>query len=70
MSTPVEAVAERLVRVETKLDLVIADLTSRVNVDHESRIRRLEAKVWIFSGAAIAGGGVLGSVVHLLGVAV
>lgn len=42
MSTPSEAaMQDRLVRVETKLDILIADLGPR-HLDHESRLRALE----------------------------
>lgn len=44
----------------TKLDLLIQRIDP-VITDHETRLRRLEAKVWIASGAALAGGGVLGA---------
>lgn len=52
-------VLDRLVSIETKLDISI----SRVD-DHEARIRRLERAVWIAAGAAAAGGGVVGSIVR------
>ncbi len=79
MSTIAEgAVTERLVRVETKIDLLLADIAPR-HIDHETRIRLLETghvtlttqvKTWL-SFAAVgttAGGGVLGTVfAHLTG---
>lgn len=45
----------------TKLDLLIARIDP-VITDHETRLRKLEAKIWVASGFALAGGGVLGAV--------
>jgi hypothetical protein len=50
-------VLDRLVSIETKLDLSIG----RVD-DHETRLRRLERTVWIAAGVAAAGGGAVGAV--------
>lgn len=47
---------ERLVRIETKLDLATGN-----HADHELRIRRLERAVWVASGAAATVGGTLGT---------
>lgn len=61
---------ERLVRVETKLDLLITNMEPR-HVDHEARLRRLEARVYVASGVALGGGGLLGALIsHLTGGAV
>lgn len=49
---------ERLVRIETKLDLA-----NTSSADHESRIRRLERSMWLAAGAAAAAGGVIGQLV-------
>lgn len=49
---------ERLVRIETKLDLANASAT-----DHETRIRRLERSMWLAAGAAAAGGGIVGQLI-------
>lgn len=46
---------DRMTRVETKLDTVIATLAMQ-HPDHETRIRRLEARVWWSSGFAAAPG--------------
>lgn len=52
---------ERLVRIETKLDIVLAQHT-----DHEVRLRALERAKWIAAGIAAAGGGAVGTVVTRL----
>lgn len=49
---------ERLVRIETKLDVAITR-----DADHETRIRRLERSMWIAVGAAAAGGGIVGQLI-------
>lgn len=57
------ALLERLVRIETKLDL-----SNRTHDDHETRIRRLERTIWIATGFAAAAGGVAGQLAgHLFG---
>lgn len=56
-----QAMSDRLVRVETKLDLMITRLDPSL-LDHEMRIRKLERAIWAWSGVAAAGGGVLGSI--------
>lgn len=62
-----QSASERMVRVETKLDLLITRIDP-VITDHESRLRKLEAKVWVASGIALAGGGAIGTVAgHFLG---
>lgn len=51
----------------TKLDLLIQRVDPLLT-DHETRLRKLEQKVWVASGAALAGGGALGSLLaHLTG---
>lgn len=50
-------VLDRLISIETKLDSVI-----RRGDDHESRLRRLERALWLATGAAAAGGGLVGSI--------
>lgn len=71
------AMIERLIRIDTKLDVALAqqaDHEGRIRAleednvrgghhDHESRIRRLERSAWLLAGAAAAGGGVVGSIV-------
>lgn len=54
-------VLDRLTRIEVKLD----DSLAR-SVDHENRIRRLERALWLASGAASAGGGVVGAMISKL----
>lgn len=51
-----DAVTDRLTRVETKLDMMLQRIDAVYN-DHENRIRKLEARVWVASGFATAGGG-------------
>lgn len=46
---------DRMTRVETKLDTVIATLAAQ-HPDHETRIRSLEARVWWLAGFAAAPG--------------
>lgn len=46
---------ERMTRVETKLDAVLATLAVQ-HPDHEVRIRSLEARVWWAAGFAAAPG--------------
>ena len=72
-----EALIERLVRIETKLDLgnsQYADHELRIrdlerdnvtggHADHELRIRRVEKSLWLLAGASAAGGGLVGSMV-------
>lgn len=51
----------------TKIDALMTDGAPR-HLDHENRLRKLEAKVWVAAGAALAGGGVMGTVgSYLLG---
>ncbi|MEU9888678.1 hypothetical protein [Sphaerisporangium sp. NPDC051011] len=52
-------VLDRLVRIETKLDMAI-----NRGDDHETRLRKLERLVWIAAGAAATGGGVVGAIVR------
>lgn len=70
------ALFERLIRIESKADVVIAQQTGhegRIRAleieytpgghqDHETRIRRIERSVWLMAGAAAAGGGIVGSI--------
>lgn len=46
---------ERLVRIETKLDIY-----NTSNIDHETRLRRLERNMWIALAIAGLGGGTAG----------
>lgn len=58
-----EAQFERLIRIESKLDTFLT-----TNVDHESRIRKLERALYLATGfAATLGGGVGTLVTRLLG---
>ena len=57
MSSDLNAVMERLGRIDAKLDLVL----ERVN-DHEDRIRRHERLIWIAAGVSMAGGSVIGTI--------
>jgi hypothetical protein len=52
------ALFERLVRIEAKLDS-----NSGTHADHETRIRKLERAVWLATGFAAAGGGLVGQLV-------
>jgi hypothetical protein len=52
-SVPNGSVEGRLIRMETKLDLVIGHNT-KMNDDHESRLRGLERRFWIALGFAVA----------------
>lgn len=56
---------ERLVRVETKLDQLLARIIP-VQDDHETRLRKLERMIWIATGAALAGGGAAGAIASQL----
>lgn len=74
MGTDELALFERLVRIETKLDVSNAthdDHEARIrklegesdpktHEDHEGRLRRLEKALWLATGAAAAAGGVAG----------
>ena len=57
-----DAFLERLARLEA-----VSRQLLEHRQDQEDRIRRLERAVWIFSGAAAAAGGVIGSVLGSLG---
>lgn len=65
---------ERLVRVETKLDILIADIAPR-HSDHETRIRATETAVaeirtriaLIAGGTGTAGGIVTAVLAHFIG---
>jgi hypothetical protein len=71
------ALFERLIRIETKLDVSnanAADHEGRLRAlelttptgghqDHEIRIRRVERSVWLIAGAAAAGGGIVGQLI-------
>jgi hypothetical protein len=57
----VDAMADRLARVETKLDLLVEQIAPQ-RLDHEARIRTLEQRAWMLAGFAAAPG-----VVALLG---
>lgn len=54
--------AERLVRVETKLDILIERKD-----DHETRIRRVERLAWLVAGAAGLAGGYLAKLLPMIG---
>jgi hypothetical protein len=56
-----ESVAERLARIETKLDQALTQ-----HSDHETRIRKLERALWTAAGFAAAGGGAVGALVSNL----
>jgi hypothetical protein len=66
--SPEPSTGERLVRIETKLDMFIAghqeNSTTQAaqHTDHEARIRRLERALWIATGAGLLGGGGLGAI--------
>lgn len=51
-----EALAVKLARIETKLDLALTQ-----QFDHEGRIRKLEKAVWVATGVASACGGAVGA---------
>lgn len=53
---------ERLIRIETKLDMTQLDHEGRIR-DHENRIRRMERFQWLLAGASAAGGGIVGSII-------
>ncbi len=55
------ALVEVLTRMETKLDAVLGG-----HDDHEGRIRSLERKLWLASGAAAVAGGFLGNIAPAL----
>lgn len=58
---------ERLVRIETQLAQLLLELPPR-HQDFETRLRNVEAKLWLMTGAGIAGGGALGTLfAHLTG---
>lgn len=71
------ALFERLVRIESKVDVSISqqgshegrirameiEYTPGGHQDHEGRIRRMERSLWLLAGAAAAGGGIVGSLV-------
>lgn len=61
MSEGNESLALTTARIEAKLDVigVKIDNLSGISIDHESRIRALEKKVWAASGAAAIIGGAL-----------
>lgn len=74
MAPPDREVLDRLVRIETKIDLSISrvdDHETRLRRlekvrgdDHETRLRRLERVLWVAAGAAAAGGGIVGSIIR------
>ena len=57
---------ERLVKIETKLDMFLASQEAH-HADHESRLRRLERWKLLSMGAAAAVGGAAGKLVPLIG---
>lgn len=60
--TPTSDEFERLVRIETKLDIAITNYA-----DHELRIRKLERAMWIAVGLAALGGGAAAQLIPVLG---
>ena len=64
-------VVDRLARIETKIDAKfevhdkrLAELETLVpDLDHETRIRKLERMIWAAAGAAAAGGGFIGNLI-------
>jgi hypothetical protein len=58
-------IIERLARIETRLDLTLAKLDNS-HLDHETRIRALEKKVWTAAGFAAAIGGTVGAFAQTL----
>lgn len=62
MSDDELTVGERLVSIETKINMILARDT-----DHETRIRKLERWTWVATGiAALAGTGAGATVTQLL----
>ena len=57
-----QTTADALTEIRVKLDMLIEQWSPKL-IDHESRLRKLEARVWVAAGAAAAGAGTLGSVV-------
>lgn len=72
MTAAPEPTGERLARMETKLDAVLANQAENAtrqaaqHADHETRIRGLERAKWAFAGFAAAGGGAFGAIVTKL----
>ena len=57
MTTPTET--ERLVRMETKLDMLV-EMSEKRGLDHEARLRSLEQFKWVVMGIAAVVGGASG----------
>lgn len=55
-----------IIALTTRVDTVVVDHSGRLN-DHESRIRGLERKLWLVSGAAAVLGGTLAKFLPVLG---
>lgn len=51
----IDIMADRLARVETKLDLLVDQIAPQ-RLDHEARIRTLEQRMWMLAGFAAAPG--------------
>lgn len=57
-----QTTAEALTEIRVKLDMLIEQWSPKL-LDHEDRLRKLEARVWLAAGMAAAGAGTLGSAV-------
>ena len=65
MSEPSEV--ERLVRIETKLDILV-ESTEKRGADHETRLRALEKVKWIIIGGSAVTGGAAGLIAKAMGI--
>lgn len=65
MTSDEAVVAERLARIEVKLDHALTQHGEDLK-DHEARIRRLERALWIAAGFATTAGGGIGALVSQL----
>jgi hypothetical protein len=67
-----DTAGDRLTRLETKFDVLIQQNTmafaklDTVHGDHETRLRALEARVWVASGVATGAGGLIGILTQIL----
>ena len=64
MTTPTET--ERLVRMETKLDMLV-EMSEKRGLDHEARLRSLEQFKWVVMGSAAVIGGASGVITRAVG---
>lgn len=62
MTTPTET--ERLVRMETKLDMLV-EMSEKRGLDHEARLRSLEQFKWVVMGIAAVVGGASGVITRV-----